>query len=613
MRPKFLIKTLPGLFIALLLPIAQPTLQSVSASPMQQVTTKSRPGRATVYRIVTKQQSRKSASVTVYFYEASTHPSSPIQFNEVKIGSRTCRPAKNKNFCSIAGFSLTTNVSVRVRAKNRNGFGPWSKSVSYRVLNGFVWRPTSESDSPGTTSPAVTAPASSVPGSGGIVALPGPRTDLAKSRVIGVTAVKLEKIEGISAAVSSTSFKDPDAVRKNAAGDVVFRTSGTVAFAQAPSASRVGSELLAVSSAGSLSDALISGSAVVKEFFTAPSGDLFVVFQSKVSLTPGSNPCLLASVSIATGVPTCVDGSLDSIEWPPNPFVSGYKNSPVQFDSSGNIFYVGRSGQALVLRKAKNGIITDLINDNVTVRDFLVQPDGTLFVIGGTSSTNSYWVRRFSPNGALKNIAIGYSNSLLRFSDGEVYVGMSGNDQFGIRKYEASLEGFDEMYWVTGCCVGSGNRIGRFIVNGSGTIPDCSQQGPVNYYTKNVAFCGAMGTNVAALFNVLSTRTFGVAAGGPSKQLWQYYPTVEKANVTRIAAITGAQQVITNIILSGTDSSGVNLLSVYDTSSKQETVVLDGSNEVEVYSFSYSVRRNSVMFTGLRFSDNKYVVGEVSL
>ena len=77
--------------------------------------------------------------------------------------------------------------------------------------------------------------------------------------------------------------------------------------------------------------------------------------------------------------------------------------------------------------------------------------------------------------------------------------------------------------------------------------------------------------------------------------------------------MTLAQQLVTTIILSGLSSTGSNILSLYDTSSKQETIVMDGSNEVEIYSMSYSQKKNAIMFTGLRFSDNKYVVGEVSL
>jgi hypothetical protein len=77
--------------------------------------------------------------------------------------------------------------------------------------------------------------------------------------------------------------------------------------------------------------------------------------------------------------------------------------------------------------------------------------------------------------------------------------------------------------------------------------------------------------------------------------------------------VTLAQGVISNVILAGTNAAGTNLISVYDTSSKQETIVLDASNEIEAYSITYVASRNSIMFTGLRFSDNKYVVGEISL
>jgi hypothetical protein len=157
-----------------------------------------------------------------------------------------------------------------------------------------------------------------------------------------------------------------------------------------------------------------------------------------------------------------------------------------------------------------------------------------------------------------------------------------------------------------------GSQESYFLVDGKGGISDCNSENR----TKNFAsFCGFYGTALSSVFNVLGQKTFGLAgsSGSTGRQLWQYYPTVEGTNVTAIKSVTLAQQVITMIILSGTSSTGSNILSLYDTSSKQETVVMDGSNEVEIYSMSYSQKKNSIMFSGLRFSDNKYVVGEVSL
>jgi hypothetical protein len=92
----------------------------------------------------------------------------------------------------------------------------------------------------------------------------------------------------------------------------------------------------------------------------------------------------------------------------------------------------------------------------------------------------------------------------------------------------------------------------------------------------------------------------------------QYYPTVERAN-TVIRNATLAQKVISNVLLAGTDAKGTNLLTVYDTTSKQETIVIDQENEIEIYSMSYVAATDSIMFSGLRFSDNTFVVGDVKL
>jgi hypothetical protein len=178
-------------------------------------------------------------------------------------------------------------------------------------------------------------------------------------------------------------------------------------------------------------------------------------------------------------------------------------------------------------------------------------------------------------------------------------------------RYLTDLDALEDKYWIAGNTNGfqPGSYFG-VAVGSADLISDC---GGTNF-TKNMAFCSRYGTVVSPVFNVLAQKTFGVA-GQPSeeRQLWQYYPIVEKTNATAMNSVTLAQQVLTIIILAGTNSKGVNVLSLYDTSSKQETVVMDSSNEVEIYSMSYSQKKNAIMFSGLRFSDNKYVVGEVSL
>jgi hypothetical protein len=412
--------------------------------------------------------------------------------------------------------------------------------------------------------------------------------------------VKLAKVEGISSSgVQSTR------VRKYAVGDVIFKTSGIVAYAQADTSSQTGSKLLAVSTTGAVSDAISSGTAVVKDFYSAPNGNVYIVFESKVALTTGGTTCLLAVVDVSTGAPTCVDSTLDSVNWSLN---ANWGNSPIQLDASGAVYYAGQVGSTSVLRKAKNSAVTDLINDNVELKDFIVLSEGVVIVSGSTTSSGVNWLRRISVAGGLKNLAITNVQSLWKFADGKVYAGAFLDSMYGIKRYSADLDALEDKYWISGNVNGV-SRDAYFSITGKDSISDCTGEN----YSKNLSLCGSYGAIVAPVFNILGQKTFGVARGINPRQLWQYYPTVEKTNVTAISSVTLAQQVITTMILSGTSSAGSNILSLYDTSSKQETVVMDGSNEVEIYSMSYSQKKNAIMFSGLRFSDNKYVVGEVSL
>jgi hypothetical protein len=313
----------------------------------------------------------------------------------------------------------------------------------------------------------------------------------------------------------------------------------------------------------------------------------------------------LAVVDVSTGAPTCVDSTLDSVNWSLN---ANWGNSPIQLDASGAVYYAGQVGSTSVLRKAKNSAVTDLINDNVGLKDFIVLSEGVVIVSGSTTSSGVNWLRRISVAGGLKNLAITNVQSLWKFADGKVYAGAFLDSMYGIKRYSADLDALEDKYWISGNVNGV-SRDAYFSITGKDSISDCTGEN----YSKNLSLCGSYGAIVAPVFNILGQKTFGVARGINPRQLWQFYPTVEKTNVTAISSVTLAQQVITTMILSGTSSTGSNILSLYDTSSKQETVVMDGSNEVEIYSMSYSQKKNAIMFSGLRFSDNKYVVGEVSL
>ena len=605
----------------------------LSSMPVSATSVTSKPSSPEVSLVfVTRGSSAGKVSVSVTFSRATTHGKAPLLLTQVKVGSAICTATGRSTRCTVKNLAAGRTYRVVSRAKNRNGFGNWSSGLFVTATTGLAWSknqsslitttsttasPTSTTQvtvapTPTTGSSSSTAPSSVSSSSTTTVSptttLPAVRTDLSRATLLGTSTVKLAKVSGISGSAIQAAR-----VRASAVGDVTFKTSGIVAYAQAETQSQSGSKLLAISTTGAMSDALLGGIAFVRDFYSAPNGNVYVVFESKVALTPGGVECLLAFVDVATGVPSCVDSTLDSVRWFPDSSVSvwGKGNPPIQFDASGAVYYAGSAGSSAVLRKAKDGVITDLINDNITLQDFLVLPDGVVLVAGSTSSSQVRWLRRISVAGGLKNLAVdlGQLQSLWKFADGKAYAGLWGGTNYGLARYSTELDALEDKYWTFGN-LGGIDRDAHFKFNPRDTISDCSDLN----YSKNRGFCGWYGTLVSPIFNVLGQKTFGVA-GAPSdgRQLWQYYPIVEKTNVAAIKSVTLAQQVITNIVLAGTSPTGSNILSLYDTSSKQETVVMDGTNEVEIYSMSYSQKKNAILFTGLRFSDNKYVVGEVSL
>lgn len=551
--------------------------------------------RPAVVSVVASRAKTKKVNITVTLRLGATIKGAGPTGSEVRIGSSICRMTRAKTKCTIRNVAVNSRLKISARTRNKAGFSKWSKSVSFRATSGNRWA--LQSGTPGSTTPG--APATP----------PRARIDLARTSVIGSTGIKLAKIEGIgSGSVSSRSVSSRLArqIRSASAGNVTFQTAGTVAFAQADSVSQTGSKLLAVSANGQLVDAVIGGVAVVRDFYTAPDGNIYVIFETKVELSPGETPCLLARVDPVSGATLCVDSTLDSITWQ---LGNSSGNAPVQFDGRGAIYYTGQSSSKGVLRRFFNGSIADLINDNIRIQDFVVLDSGAIIVAGTTSSTQSQWLRRISVNGGLKNLSLGSVHSIWKYADGRVYVGLWGTTEYGIKRYLPEIDALESKYWVSGN-TNSVDRDAYFSANLNQGLCRSNSTG----LNEDMAFCGWYGTISSSPFNISAQSTFAVAGTmSESRQLWQYFPTVEKANVTQIRSVTVATQAQSKIVVAGTDAQGVNLVSVYEPATKQETVVLDGSIDIEVYSMSYSDRTNTILFSGLRFADSQFVVGQISL
>ncbi len=101
-----------------------------------------------------------------------------------------------------------------------------------------------------------------------------------------------------------------------------------------------------------------------------------------------------------------------------------------------------------------------------------------------------------------------------------------------------------------------------------------------------------------------------VVTGGGT--LAQYYPTVKllPSEVARINVAAGAGN---NVALAGTNAAGQNVLTLLNPATGSEHELIGPANEIEIYHVNYAAQSNQILFDGLRFSDNQYVVGEYNL
>ena len=551
------------------------------------------PGRAIIVRIISTKQTRSLSKVTITV-ELPPANGSPIIETVVSGNGRKCVIKKNARSCTV--YRVESNVGFPWTAQSRNkvGKGRVSSRVDFMVRNGRWLRS-------GYTPKGLKYPARVV--------------NTASSRVLqqGSGVQKWSKFQAIrQSGITAASVRIASLTQTNPP-TITFRTSGVIGLAL-PTSNSTGSGLLAVNRDGTVIDAVQSGTASIRDFYSAPNNKFYVVFSIARPLYTGGPNCVLAEVDADSGNPVCVDSQISSVTTMlgMNGFygMSG-GNSPIQFDNAGNIYYVGfvtpsantPIGGMVTLRKNVNGTVSNLISDNVTIRDFVVLGDGTVILSGTTTSTQTSWVRKISPSGSLSNLsATNPSTFLKKFADGNVYLGFNNSSSTGVRRYLTSTGALDSKWWISGFDFINSHFQTASVCNGS------------SGYQKYPGYCGSQGSFLSTSFNIGNSSTVVVAGlrGQNGTTLMQYYPTVEPLS-TSIKNVTLAQMVGNKLILAGSTDDNVNSLVVFDLATYQETVLVDASNEGEVYNMSYIAATNKIMFNGLRFSDNTFVVGEVDM
>lgn len=514
--------------------------------------------------------------------------------------AKSCTIRGKATSCTIKNIDKGWELGVTARSKNSKGFGSWSKSLSFVSGRGTFIR--TGYDYKG-------------------VKFPSPISMTNKSRILGNTTkwIKFQplKRKGVGSA-GLHQAKVPSV------GDtsVVFQVSGIVGLAQSSASTTCTTNTpgipmmtlctFGVGIDGSATSIYATGSAkpVVQDFYSAPNNKFYVVFYPATALVSGGSNCVLAEINIDTGVPTCVDSELTSVSMGLGAmFGMGNGNGPIQFDNAGNIYYTGTStGYTFTLRKSVNGVVTQLVRDNIQVSDYLVLGDGSVIMSGRTVSTQIPWIRRVSAGtGTITNLSTGSTATFLRkFVDNNVYFGVASgaNSTGGVYRYSIDQGKVDTLKWLSTSYFNAADPSQNDL---SGI---CSFSIPA----KRSVFCSIGGAYARDVFNIGTERTMAIVGvnGSSGTELMQYYPTIARAN-TVITTVTVWHQMGNKVLLAGTDKDEKNMLTLYDPATAQETILLDTSNEIEIYNLGYVASTNKVMFNGLSFANGQYVVGDISL
>lgn len=398
----------------------------------------------------------------------------------------------------------------------------------------------------------------------------------------GSTAIRFRSLQGaVGLALKSTA-------------NVSLSTSGAA------------SNLFMVSSTGALEQVLDQGQATISRMLIAPNNKIYVLFQNRINLESGSidysGGCLLAEVSADSGVPTCVDNELASVNWG-NWGWNQFKNRPVQFDGQGAVYYWGYTTTGTsVLRRYHNGITESLITDNVYPTDYYVRPDGSVLLSGTTVSTQTGWVRHLGTDRALRTINSSSASFLSVFPDGNAYFGVWGSSFMGIKRFSLDTLTLDPKPWVSTWYDGWSTEIAPYY----NTVALDYCQYPAG---NNQPFCQSAGAQINALERTTNQKVFAISHYNENRRLMQYAPQIDQVP-TLVTTPTLLKSLLNHLFIAGTDSSLTSRLTMFDTETSTEFDLLQG-NQIEVYRMG--TVNQSLLFDGLNFANNQYVIGAVNL
>ena len=268
--------------------------------------------------------------------------------------------------------------------------------------------------------------------------------------------------------------------------------------------------------------------------------------------------CLIAVVDPASGVPACVDSQLGYINGVYRP--TGEQTRSIEFDAAGAIYYTGYTTTGrTVLRRYLNGVATDLIDDNISVSDFLVRPRRQRLHdrLGNSASTGASWVRRVSPSGGLQTHPIDEPARFLRaFPDGNIYMGLM-YDECVVRRYQTASTRSTQ---VLDRRPQGGRHVGPHF--SSQSLCRAASAGATR---RSAAPCGATDQGHVSTSD---EKVFAVASWGADGVAHAVLPRGACADHRCEEGVRRARASITNLILAGRTRRDEDVLTLYNTSDR---------------------------------------------
>jgi len=326
----------------------------------------------------------------------------------------------------------------------------------------------------------------------------------------------------------------------------------------------------------------------VSRFFISPDGAVIALLNEAISIADVN--CKFVRLVRESTELACIDPDLHSL----SDISSPERNAgipgglePVQFDGLGNIYYWGSFGGFAVLKKwnVEDGSTYELIHDNISLTQFLVSEDGSVWLSGGVQTGQDAFFRRLKPTGELEDIIGLQVVNLISKVDNGIFVTLLKNTEPFTALYKISLD--DGGNVGAPQLILSDNQFdGLFLIMFDMIDFQKSGSGDYYYFGKN---------------NSLEDdrRLILVYPGAPT--LASLLPEVSYVRNFRIFD--------QDIFYIGQDNSNKHVfhkMRLDDLATDED--LLKGEN-IEVYHFT--AVNNLIYFDGLRFSDNTYIIGQI--